>query len=295
MDQPAAQGPETNQRGRPRHSRGRLLARGRRDVILDELQRRGTVRVAELTSLLDVSDMTVRRDLDALAVAGRIEKVHGGATLPDGGSARAVEPGFVINASRQTDEKEAIARRAAEMVRPGTAIGLTAGTTTWHLASALGGVADLIVVTNSIRVFETLLAFERNDLTAMLVGGERTPSDALVGPLAVQALTSLHLDQVFMGVHGMSERAGFTTPNLLEAETNSAFHRASEHLVVLADHAKWGRVGLSTIAALRDARAVVTDSRLPAGARTVLAEHVGELVVAALDPPTEGDTTSWPP
>ncbi|MBA3289756.1 MAG: DeoR/GlpR transcriptional regulator [Acidimicrobiia bacterium] len=273
----------------------RLLARGRRDLILDELGRRGSVRVSELTTLLGVSDMTVRRDLDVLALAGSLEKVHGGATLIDGESARSIEPGFAIKSSKQTSEKEAIALRAAAMVRPGTAIGLTAGTTTWHLAGALEGVADLIVVTNSIRICETLLGYERNDLTVMLSGGVRTPSDALVGPLAVQALSSLHLDQVFMGVHGMSERAGFTTPNLLEAETNRTFRQASEHLVVLADHTKWGTVGLSTIAPLKDASAVVTDDLMPTAVRTILREHVHELVIAERQPPIEGGTATWPP
>ena len=66
--------------------------------------------------------------------------------------------------------------------------------------------------------------------TVVLTGGVRTPSDALVGPVAVAALRSLHLDSVFMGVHGMSARAGFTTPNLMEAETNRAFVDATEHL-----------------------------------------------------------------
>jgi DeoR family transcriptional regulator, fructose operon transcriptional repressor len=82
-----------------------------------------------------------------------------------------------------------------------------------------------------------------------------------------------------MGVHGMSERAGFTTPNLLEADTNRAFVDATEHLVVLADHTKWNVTGLSTFASLDDADELITDANLPLAARRVLEEHVGRLLL----------------
>ena len=101
----------------------------------------------------------------------------------------------------------------------------------------------------------------RADRTVVLTGGVRTPSDALVGPVAVATLGSLHLDMVFMGVHGISERAGFTTPNLMEAETNRAFIASTEHLVVLADHTKWNVTGLSSIAPLASSEGAHLRSR----------------------------------
>src|SRR5688572_30301349 len=105
-----------------------MLARQRQARILDEVQRRGGVRVRDLTELLGVSDMTIRRDLDSLAAQGLIEKVHGGATVLRGGSTD--EPGFEAKAGRERPAKEAIDARAAELVRTGTAIAITAGTTT---------------------------------------------------------------------------------------------------------------------------------------------------------------------
>jgi DeoR/GlpR family transcriptional regulator of sugar metabolism len=259
----------------------RVLARRRRELIAAHVQRHGSVRVSELTSELGVSDMTIRRDLDALTQQGLLTKVHGGATLAGDLSATTLEPGFLVKSSVQTREKEAIAVAAAGLVRPGTAIGLTAGTTTWHLATHLVDVADLVVVTNSIRIFETLLAHERPHRNVMLIGGIRTPSDALVGPLAVQALTTLHLDQVFLGVHGMTERAGYTTPNLLEADTNRAFVEASQRLVVVADHSKWSTVGLASIAPLGAADTVVTDDALDPRAIETLRAHVDDVVVCS--------------
>lgn len=254
-----------------------MLAGQRQQLIVEEIRRRGAVRVSELTALLGVSDMTVRRDLDVLASSGLVEKVHGGATVPE--RASTYEPGFAAKSQRQLDEKEALAVAAAKLVEPGTAVGLTAGTTTWRLAHLLTNVPDLTVVTNSIPVANLLDAEPRPDLTVVLTGGVRTPSDALVGPIAVTTLRALHVDVLFMGVHGMSEDAGFTTPNLLEAETNQAFIAAAERFVVVADHTKWGVRGLSRIAPLGEASVLITDGGLADEARSLLAEHIGELVV----------------
>jgi DeoR/GlpR family transcriptional regulator of sugar metabolism len=256
-----------------------MLAGQRQQLIVEEIRRRGAVRVSELTTLLGVSDMTVRRDLDVLASSGLVEKVHGGATVPE--RASTYEPGFAAKSQRQLDEKEALAVAAAELVEPGTAVGLTAGTTTWRLAHLLINVPDLTVVTNSIPVANLLDAEPRPDLTVVLTGGVRTPSDALVGPIAVTTLRALHVDVLFMGVHGMSGDAGFTTPNLLEAETNQAFIAAAERFVVVADHTKWGVRGLSRIAPLGEASVLITDGGLAEEARSLLSEHIGELVVTS--------------
>src|SRR5262245_14324983 len=149
----------------------------RQERILAEVARNGGVRVSELTELLGVSDMTVRRDLDALARRGMVKKVHGGATLPRTGSTD--EPGFEAKSGQQRPAKEAIARRAAEFVEPGTAIAVTAGTTTHALARHLARVPELTVVTNSLPVAEVLDASGRPDQTVVLSGGARTPSHAL--------------------------------------------------------------------------------------------------------------------
>jgi DeoR/GlpR family transcriptional regulator of sugar metabolism len=258
-----------------------MLAGQRQRLIADEVKRRGAMRVSELTELLGVSDMTVRRDLDLLAAEGLVDKVHGGATARDRLSAG--EPGFEAKSHRQLDEKEAVAVAAARLVEPGQAIGLTAGTTTWRLAHYLVDVPDLTVVTNSIQVANVLHRVPRPDLTVVLTGGVRTPSDALVGPVTVATLRSLHVDVLLMGVHGMSVDAGFTTPNLLEAETNEVFIASAERFVVVADHTKWGVRGLSRIARLEEAHVLVSDSELSAEAGDAIAEHIDQLVLATPD------------
>jgi len=254
-----------------------VLARQRQALILERVREDGAVRVADLVRILGVSDMTVRRDLEVLHDQGLLEKVHGGATAVPGSAL--FEPGFAAKSTLQQAEKDAIAAAAATLVEPGTAIGVSAGTTTYTIARALVDIPGLTVVTNSIPVADALHAAGRRDQTIILTGGVRTPSDALVGPFAVAALRSVHLDLVFMGVHGMDVRSGFTTPNLLEAETNRALIEAGRRLVVTADHTKWGVIGISSIARLDEADVLITDGGLEPGAQAELEAHVRELVV----------------
>jgi DeoR/GlpR family transcriptional regulator of sugar metabolism len=258
-----------------------MLAPQRQAEILQRVRATGGVRVSELVNDFRVSDMTIRRDLEVLAERGLLAKVHGGATVAPAGSTD--EPGYAAKSARQRAEKAAIAGRAAAMVSPGGAVALSAGTTTAALARRLIDVPALTVVTNSIPVADVFYRGGRGDQTVILTGGVRTPSDALVGPVAVAAVRSLHVDLLFLGVHGMSERAGYTTPNLMEAEANRALLASAERLVVLADATKWGTVGISSIAGLGDAQAVITDGGLSPDARAVLAEHVEDLYVVEVD------------
>ncbi|QVJ01323.1 DeoR/GlpR transcriptional regulator [Nocardiopsis eucommiae] len=254
-----------------------MLAAQRRELILEQVRRDGGVRVTELVEAFDVSDMTIRRDLDALEHRGSLVKVHGGAVAAEG--ARTTEPGFEAKSTLQSDEKRAIARAVAALVEPHSAVGLSAGTTTALVAEHLRDTPGLTVVTNSIHVAEVLYRSARTDQTVALTGGFRTPSDALVGPLALASVRGINLDTLVLGVHGIHDRAGFTTPNLTEAETNRALVEAAGTLVVAADHTKWGTVGLSTIAPLDRCDVLVTDDRITPAARETLQDRVGRLVV----------------
>jgi len=255
-----------------------MLAHERQAYILSAASRDGTVRVADLVGELHVSNMTIRRDLNALAGRGLVRKVYGGATLVQDGILE--EPGFTAKSKQQRPEKTGIALAAAQLVEPGSSIGLTAGTTTWTLAPHLRRVPGITVVTNSVRAANALQRDGGGDQTVVLTGGVRTPSDALVGTVAVSALQTLHLDLLFLGVHGMHEKAGLTTPNLLEAETNRAFISSAARLVTLADHTKWGIVGLSEIAPLRRTNTLVTDAGLPREAYRILRDHIDDVVLA---------------
>ena len=255
-----------------------MLARQRQALILDRVRQIGAVRVADLVRELEVSDMTVRRDLEVLHEQGLLEKVHGGATAP--ARFASYEPGFVAKAALQQNEKNAIAAEAAKLVQPGMALGLSAGTTTYVLAGLLADIPGITVVTNSLQVSEVLNRSRAQNQTVILTGGVRTPSEALVGPFAISQLRSVHLDLVFMGVHGLDARAGYTCPNLMEADTDRALIDAGRRLVVVADHSKWGVVGIASIASLDEADVLITDEGIDPEALAVVRDAVADVIVA---------------
>ena len=264
-----------------------MLARQRQAFILDRVREDGAVRVADLVRELGVSDMTVRRDLEILDERGLLEKVHGGATSIAGTAL--FEPGFAAKSALQQSEKDAIADAAVGLAEPGMAVAVSAGTTTYAVAVELLSIPDLTVVTNSVPVGELLHTSGRSDLTVILTGGVRTPSDALVGPVAVSALSTLHVDWLFLGVHGIDERAGLTTPNLVEAETDRALVRSARRIAVVADSSKWDVVGLSSIARLDDVDVMVTDDKLHPDAQRLLESRLGTLLIAS--PTTDSEQT----
>lgn len=286
-----------------------MLAAQRRVGIVSMLEASGAVSVTELAAHFEVSDMTIRRDLDNLAAQGLIAKVHGGAVPPvetsEASTARRTEePGFHAKSGQHQAEKLAIAEAAAALVHPGMSIGLSAGTTTWTLAHQLVRVPELTVVTNSPQI---ATVFHRSaeqtpdsgevpeqrtspdqrgssEQTVILTGGVRTPSDALVGPIANQALRGLHLDLVFLGAHGFALDAGLTTPNLDEAETNRTWLQTAPRAVVLADHSKWNTTALGTFAQLAQIPTLITDTGLDDAASETLRGRLESLILAE---PTE--------
>lgn len=262
-----------------------MLAAQRQQLILQEVQSAGTVRVAALAEILSVSEMTVRRDIDALDSGGLLLRVHGGAARTDGFSA--LEPAFASKSTRELAAKTAIAAEAVRLIEPGMTLLISGGTTTFELARILPRDLGLTVATNSIMVANSLAAGGGSDggIRTLVLGGERTPSEALVGPLAAQAVRMVNADLCFMGVHGMDLQAGITSPNLLEAELNAAMIDASRKLIVLADATKYGLVGLACIAPVSAVDILITDVRIaevPGGQLTALREIVADVRIAGL-------------
>lgn len=226
----------------------------RRDRLLTLLSQRGFASYRNLATELGVSEVTVRRDLRALREEGLVETVLGGGQVK--GSASEVE--YTAKRVMQQPEKNRIARAAMQLIEPGMTIGLTAGTTTWTLAQQIRGFGHLAFVTNSTNVAEALQTGGYRDI--YLTGGQfRTPSDALVGPLAEIAASQLHTDVLFVGVHGIHTERGISTPNLLEASVNRALMAKTDRVVLVFDHTKWGIEALAHIASLDEIDDVITD------------------------------------
>jgi DeoR/GlpR family transcriptional regulator of sugar metabolism len=243
----------------------------RQATILEVINRDGGARITDLGQRLGVSGVTARRDIEALADRGLVARVRGGAIATSR---------VLGGADRRHREKLAIARCAADLAGAGQAVGILAGTTTALLAAELLEVPGLTVVTNSIRIADVFHDDARPDRTVVLIGGTRTATDALVGPVAQHTAAGINVDLLFLGAHGMTVRAGYTTTDLAEAQTHAMLVRAARRVVVLADHTKWGVAGVARIAPLASADVLVSDEGLGRTARAALREHVGELRLA---------------
>ncbi|WP_104091240.1 DeoR/GlpR family DNA-binding transcription regulator [Arthrobacter sp. GMC3] len=260
-----------------------MLAPERQSHILKELQLHEAVRVTDIAGALNVSEMTIRRDIETLDHKGLARKIHGGATRL--ALLSAVEPGFLLNVDRELGAKTAIARQALTMITPGMTIALTGGTTTYqlavHLAAELGRLRNLTIVTNSLKAAEILYRHQGDSGCQVIVtGGERTPSEALVGPVARMALSALNTDLCFMGVHGLDSERGLSSPNLLEAETNAAFIESTSRLVVLADNTKFQVRALAGIAPLSAVDTIITDDGVAPATLEVFASLVPTFMAA---------------
>lgn len=234
-----------------------LLDVERRERILRHVRASGTARIADLAAALGVSPMTVRRDADRLVAEGRADRVRGG--IRSARSPVTEEPEPLAKAVLHREEKARIARAAATLVRPGTAIGIGGGTTALAFARLVADVPGVTIVTNSLSVPLALPSHAH----VVLTGGERTRSDALVGPVANRSAASIVLDTLVLGAHGIDAERGCTSPNLAEAETNRALMAAAREVVLLVDASKWSVQGLATFAALDELDVLVSDASLP--------------------------------
>jgi DeoR/GlpR family transcriptional regulator of sugar metabolism len=254
-----------------------MLAPQRQTLILQEVSRSGAARISELAETLNVSEMTIRRDIDSLAEQGQVEKVHGGAiaTLEPSNIS---EPPFKATSMREQAAKDAIALRAAQFVKPGSSIALMGGSTVFAMAKHIAEIPRITVVTNSLPVSDFLHREGNRDQVVILTGGTRTPTDSLVGELTISSLQRMNLDVAFIGTHGVDLNGGFSSPNLYEAETNRSVRQRTKKLVVLADHTKWGKLGFSTFAGLREADVLITDDALEPDAVKALRDEIVDVI-----------------
>ena len=255
-----------------------MLAAQRKALILEEVSLSGARKISDLAASLGVSEVTIRRDVETLAEQGLVDKVHGGVTANTLSST--VEPPFAFNSLKEQNAKDAVAKLAAEMVHPGQAFALMGGSSVYALAKRLRDVPSLTVVTNSVPVSDLFAQQPRADQTVVLTGGVRTPTDSLVGNIATEVFSRFNLDLVFMGTHGMDIEFGFSSPNLVEADTNREVIRRAAKFVILADSTKWGSRGFTSFAELSEADTVITTEGLDPAALATLRENVSEVLLA---------------
>lgn len=239
----------------------RDLAPQRRQRIRSLVESRGAARLDELSAALSVSQATVRRDLDELAAAGTVRRVHGGAVAV---GERPSEPHFDVKAVEAAAEKERIAARAIELLSPDDTVYLDSGTTVLAVARLLRGWDRLTVVTNSLPAAVELAG---RGPRLIVVGGEfRERSQALVGPLTHFLLESIHVDRALMGTYALSLEDGMTTTDPAEASTKELVLRRAREVILLADSRKVGTRSLVGAGQLETIDILVTDDRIDEGA-----------------------------
>ena len=247
----------------------------RRERVRRIVVARRAVRVEDLKAELGVSVATIRRDLDELAGAGALRRVHGGAVSID---ERLVEARFDAKAAEHAEGKRRIAARAVELIEPGETIYLDSGSTCLELARLLTARSDLTIVTNSLPAIVELAG---RGPRIVVVGGElRSLSQAIVGPLTRSLLDQVFVDRAFMGTFGLSLEAGLTTSDASEAYTNELALSRARHVVLLTDASKLGTRSFAHAGRIDQIDTIVTDGALD-GATMASFEHTGVEVLVA--------------
>ncbi len=232
----------------------------------------GKVNVSDLSRMFSTSEVTIRRDLVEMDRLGLLHRVHGGAIRRDWD----VSESPVLKRMREeTEAKKRIGERAASLVKPGETIFLGSGSTVLEVARHLSKNISISVITNSLPV-ANLLA-DQDSIDLVVIGGMLRQSElSLVGHIAEQALREFRADHVFMGMRAIDLRHGFTSDYLPETLTDRAILGISPHVVVVADHTKFGRISSVFLAPVTAAQTIITDRGLPE-------EYVNSLIALEIE------------
>jgi DeoR/GlpR family transcriptional regulator of sugar metabolism len=253
----------------------RLIAAQRRARIVELVNRRGILSVAELARQAGASLMTIRRDLGLLDGQGLLRRSHGGALAMS-------SPRDVPLRRRERLElqaKAAIGRAAAALVRPGEMVLLDAGTTVVAMVPSLRALRNLTVVTNSVQVLAAL--WDRPGIRVVTLGGVARPSSgSLTGPLAEKALEEIRVDRAFLGTTGITPRWEVSNSDLDLAVLQRRILAVARESYLLADHTKFGRTGLAIVSPLKAFTAVITDAHLSPNLLSQLRKHIGRVLTA---------------
>jgi len=235
--------------------------RRRFQEILKSLQENGTISVEDLSASLNVSVVTIRRDLDTLEKQGLLNRTHGGAVS---GHPMFYEPfkndrSFMAQVEHFADEKRRIGRAAAALVKPGETIAVTPGTTTAEIIRGLPFNADLTVVTNTVNIAMELS--KRKDVNVFVTGGHlRGDWFSLVGSSAIQSFGNMLIHTLFIGADGLDAHWGASCHNAEEAELNGMLVNRSRRHIAVADHSKLSIVASWRICETSAINTLITDS-----------------------------------
>jgi DeoR family transcriptional regulator of aga operon len=237
----------------------------RQSQILRWLTRQPRITVTGICEQFGVSEATARRDLEALASQGKLQRVHGGAI-----STRQAppEPPMIQRQTEQADEKARIGYAAAGLVQDGDTIFLGSGTTVLEVARhiwnnrAHWNTRGLTVITNSLPVINTLAGVP--EITLVSLGGMLRQTElSFIGHITEQAISQVRADKVILGIHALSLEQGLTNDYLPETMTDRAILQAGRQVILVVDHTKIGQVSTALLAPIDCVNILVTDTYTP--------------------------------
>ena len=248
---------------------------GQRRAKLRELIRdQGFVAIPDLRAALDVSESTIRRDLDFLESEGEARRTHGGVFFT--GKASSIRQ-FEDRREGQWDRKREVALAASNLIEDHDTLLLDGGSTAYELARHLVG-RPLQIVTNSLPVANLFASSEQVDLV-VLGGWVHTRTSVALGPYANEMLSSLNVQKAILSIAAADHR-GYYNSNLLLVETERAMMRCADQTVLVADSSKFGKSSLARLCKLDEVQTVVSDAELPDKSKDELQKAGVELVLA---------------
>ena len=253
-----------------------MLKENRVKQILTLLKQNGEVQINTLCRSCNVTEMTIRRDLDELAAQGALIRTHGGAVLV--GEDLLVERPFEKRLDENMEQKEKIAQKALEMIRSGMKIVLDSGSTTYYLARILPGTYRLAVLTNALNIATELS--HRTNIDVTFVGGElKKNTMACVGSYTTEMLKRFSVDIAFLGSSGISHQGSFYTATSAQVEVKVSMMQIADKKVLLADASKFRKKDYAYFAQSADFDCLVTSGGIPAETERILRESELELFV----------------
>lgn len=234
-----------------------MFAEERQEKIMRTLEEDGSVKVNKLSEYFNVSEATIRRDLQEMEDKKFLKRTHGGAVKF---AITNYEPTFSDKTNKKSEEKTAIGKFAASLINDGDTIILDSGTTTLEIAKHISN-ENLTVITNSIDIAAELI--NKDGIELIITGGMiRSSTRAMVGHISEATYKNFKVDKAFIGANGISINAGITTPNFVEAQTKKAMLNCANKLIVVADSSKFDNVCFSVICPIEDVTAIVTNEGL---------------------------------
>lgn len=237
-----------------------MITNERQIEIINMLKKTPSVKVSELSEKLNVTLVTIRRDLKELEDANMLKRTHGGAINIVNSS---FEELLFEKENKNIEEKKAIANAACGMIIEGDTILLDSGTTTLELVKAIkkSQKHNITVVTNAFNVAAELISESKID-TIFIGGNIRYTTSSTVGPMAENALQNIYVDKVFIGINSIDFERGLTTPNLFEAQVKQKMVKAGREIFVLADSSKFNKSSFGIVCPISEVDHIITDKKI---------------------------------